>query len=202
MDRKILKSTKVQARIFPVLIASVASSLGSFVLGFCLGYPSPIEKNIRKIVLLDDSTFPIFSSCLFLFAIIGSVSVSFLTDRSGGKVLIILLSIPDAVGWLLIAFGCHWTVMLLGRALTGLARGGCSALISVYISDMAPKESKGVYGSIFQHAFISGVLCSHLLGAFISFRRLALVPLVVLLMQNLILSWQPYSGIAILFQDR
>ena len=193
MDRKILKSTKEQARIFPVLIASIGSSLGSFVLGFSLGYPSPIEKNIKEIGLLDDSTFPIFSSCLFLFAIIGSVSVSFLTDKLGAKFLIILLSIPDAVGWLLIAFGYHWTVMLFGRALTGLARGGYSALVSVYISDMAPKESKGVYGSIYQHAFISGVLCSHLLGAFISFRWLALVPVVVLLVQNLILSLQPYS---------
>ena len=82
---------------------------------------------------------------------------------------------------------------LLGRVLTGFPIGGNSAPISVYISDMAPKESKGVYGSIFIHACISGVLCSHLLGAFISFRWLALVPVVVLLLQNLILSWQPYS---------
>ena len=193
MDIKILKSTKERARIFPILIASIGSTLCSFVLGFSPGYPSPVEKSFIEIGLLDDLTFPIFSSCLFLFAVIGSVSVSFLTDKLGGKVLIILLSIPDAVGWLLIVFGYHWTVMLLGRALTGLGRGGCSALISVYISDMAPKESKRVYGSIFQHAFISGVFCSHLLGAFISFRWLALVTVVVLPLQNLILSWQPYS---------
>ena len=83
--------------------------------------------------------------------------------------------------------------MFLGRILMGLAIGGNSALIPVYISDMAPKEYKELYGSIYQHAFISGVLCSHLLGAFISFRWLALVPVVVLLLQNLILSWQPYS---------
>ena len=193
MDRKILKSTKEQARIFPVLIASIASSPGAFVNGFGLGYPSPIEKEVKAIGLLDDSTFPIFSSCLFFSAIIGSVAVAFLTDRLGRKALIILLSIPNTIGWLLITFGFHWAVMLFGRVLMGLAIGGNSALIPVYISDMAPKEYKGLYGSIYQHAFISGVLCSHLLGAFISFRWLALVPVVVLLLQNLILSWQPYS---------
>ena len=193
MDRKILKSTKEQARIFPVLIASIAASLGSFVSGFSLGYSSPIEKEVKALRLLDDSTFPIFSSCLYIFAIIGCISVSFLTDSLGRKALIILLSIPNTIGWLLIAFGYSWAVMLLGRALVGLSRGAVSSLVSLYISDMAPKESKGFYGSIYQHSFISGLLCSHLLGAFISFRWLALVPVVVLLLQNLILSWQPYS---------
>ena len=129
MNRKILNSTKEQARIFPVLIASIASSQGSFVNGFGLGYPSPIEKEVKAIGLLDDSTFPIFSSCLFFSAIIGSVSVSSPTDWFGRKALIILLSIPNTIGWLLITFGFHWVVMLFGRILMGLAFGGNSALI-------------------------------------------------------------------------
>ena len=81
MDKKVRKSTREQARIFSVLIASVASSPGALVNGFGLGYPSPIEKEVKAIRLLDDSTFPIFSSCLFFSAIIGSVAVSFLTER-------------------------------------------------------------------------------------------------------------------------
>ena len=193
MDNKSEKAKKEQARILPVLIASIAPSLSSFVIGFGLGYPSPIKQEVKKIGVLDDSTFPIFSSCLFLFAGIGSLSVSFFTERLGAKALIILLSLPNALGWLLIGFGYNWAIMVLGRVLTGVAIGGISGLISVYISDMAPKQSKGFYGSIFQHAFIIGVLFSHLLGAFISFRWLALVPVVALLIQSLILSWQPYS---------
>ena len=188
-------SVKKQTKIYPVLIASIASSLSSFVFGFSLGYPSPIEEEVKRMGVLDDFTFPIFSSCLFFFAAIGSVAVSFFTERLGGKALIIILALINTLGWLLInsASGYHWEVMVSGRAVSGMAIGGSSALVSVYISDLAPKQSKGFYGSIFQHAFITGVLCSHLLGAFVSFRWLALVPVVALLMQSLILSWQPYS---------
>ena len=182
-----------QARIFPVFITSIAASLSSFVLGFSLGYPSPIEKEVKATGVLDDSTFPIFSSCLFFFAAIGSIFVSFVTEKMGGKALIILLSLPNVLGWLMVSFGYHLAVMAFGRAVSGIAIGGSSVLITIYISDMAPKQSKGFYGSMFQHAFITGVLCSHLLGAFISFRWLALVPVAALLIQSLILSWQPYS---------
>ena len=185
MDRKILKSTKEQARIFPVLITSIGSSLGSFVNEFRLGYPSPIEKEVKAIRLLDDSTFPIFSSCLFFSAIIGSVVVSSLTEKLGRRALTILLSIPNTIGWLLITFGFHWAVMLFGRILIDLTIGSNSALIPVYISNMAPKEYKGLYGSIYQRPFISGVLCSHLVGEFISFRWLAMVPVIMFLLQKL-----------------
>ena len=192
-DRLQIPSVKKTASIFPVLIASIASTLSCFVLGFSLGYPSPVEKEVKAIGVLDDSTFPIFGSCLYIFAAIGSISVSLFTERFGGNVLIILLSIPNTLGWLMVSFGYHWAVMITGRAVSGIAIGSSSALVSIYISDIAPKESRGFYGSMFQHAFITGVLCSHLLGAFISFRWLALVPVVVLLIQSLILSWQPYS---------
>ena len=183
----------MKAKILPVLIASIASSLSTFVNGYNAGYPSPIEREVKAIGVLDETTFPIFSSCLFIFAAIGSLSVSFFIERLGWKACIILLSLPNALGWLLIVCGYHWAVMVLGRAASGFAIGGSSALVSIYISDMAPKQSRGFYGSLNQHAFISGVLCSHLLGAFISFRWLALIPMVALLIQSLILSWQPYS---------
>ena len=193
MCEKQEKGDKVKARIIPVLMASIVSSISSFIFGFSLGYPSPIEKEIKAIGVLDEHTFPIFNSCLFIFAAIGSVSVSFLTERFGGKAIIILFSIPNALGWLCIVLGLNWAIMLLGRALIGIAIGASTAIVSIYISDMAPKQSKGFYGSMLQHAFITGVLCSHLLGAFISFRWLALVPVVALLIQSLIFSWQPYS---------
>ena len=124
-------SFKKQAKLFPVLIASIASSLSSFVFGFSLGYPSPIEKEVKAIGVLDDSIFPIFGSCLYIFAAIGSVSVSFFTERFGAKALIIILSLPNALGWLLISFGYHWAVMLSGRGLSGIAIGGSSALVSI-----------------------------------------------------------------------
>ena len=187
------ESSLTHARILPVFITSLASSLSFFVRGFSLGLPSPIEKEVKAIGVLDDSTFPIFSSCLFFFAAIGSVSVSFFINKLGWKALIISLSLPNGLGWLFLTFGYHWTIMVFGRVLSGMAIGASSVLVSVYLSDMAPKQSRGLYGSMFQYAFISGVLCSHLLGAFISFRLLALIPMVALLMQSLVLFWQPYS---------
>ncbi|KAI6661308.1 hypothetical protein LOD99_10032 [Oopsacas minuta] len=83
--------------------------------------------------------------------------------------------------------------MVIGRVIIGLSLGLIIPIISIYIADLAPKEHKGFYGSIFEHAFIIGILMSHFIGIFVSFRWLALVPVVVLLFQSLLLTWQPYS---------
>ena len=184
---------KSNSRIFPVLLAAIGASLGSFVLGFSIGFPSPIQGEVKRLGVLDDITFPIFSSCIYFVAIAGFLLVLFATDYVGRKALIILSTLPNTLGWFLIAFGYSAAVMLVGRALTGITWGALSALTSVYIADLAPKKFRGFYGSFFNLAFLSGIFASHFLGIFLSFRWLALVPIFVHLLQNLLMFWQPYS---------
>ena len=178
---------------FPVLLATIGASLGAFVLGFTLGFPSPIQTEVEKLGILDDATFPIFSSCNYFVAILGALFVLFVTDHIGRKTLIILFTLPNAIGYLMIASGYNGTVMIFGRGLTGITWGAISTLTPVYIADIAPKRLKGLYGSFFNHSLLSGIFTSHFLGIFLTFRGLALVPILVNFLQCLLMFWQPYS---------
>ncbi|KAI6645858.1 hypothetical protein LOD99_13117 [Oopsacas minuta] len=191
-----MKVSKIRANISgicPVLIATLSANLGSFVLGYSIGFPSPIQDHVKRIGLLDDTTFPIFSSSVFLAAILGSLLVLLSADLVGRKALIILFTLPSSLGWCMIASGYSGAIMLMGRALTGIAWGGISSLTSVYIADLAPKKFKGLYGSIFTHAFVGGIFVSNFLGIYLKFQWLALVPVSVNLLQGLLMFWQPDS---------
>ena len=185
--------TKRSAKTFPVLIASVAAAMESFIMGFSLGYPSPIEIQVKEAGILDDNTFPIFSSCLYFVAIFGSLFVALVTELIGLKTLIILSSLSNALGWLMLVAADNWILMILGRCLSGFSLGASGCLSCVYIADISPKESRGFYGSMIMQAVMFGTMTSHLFGIFCSFRELALVAVFVLLIQNLILVWQPNS---------
>ena len=187
------KITKQSAKTFPVLIASVAAAMESFILGVSLGYPSPIETQVKEAGILDDNTFPIFSSCLYFVAIFGSLFAIFVTESIGLKALIIFSSLSNALGWLMLVAADNWILMILGRCLSGFSLGVSGCLSCVYIADVSPKESRGFYGSMIVQAVMFGTMACHLLGIFCSFRELALVAVFVLLIQNLILVWQPYS---------
>ena len=184
---------KDRPRIIPVLISTIAASLGAFLIGYSIGYPSPIEEDVKNLKIFDSNTFPIFGSFQSFFAIIGAILVFFFVETSGLKVLIIIFTVPNALGWILIAFGYNWIIMLLGRSLTGIAYGALCCLISVYIADLSPTRMSGIFGSFFSHFLILGIISSHLLGIFLTFRWLAVVCIFVLFIQVLLLFFQPYS---------
>ena len=187
------KITKQSAKTFPVLIASVAAAMESFIMGFSLGYPSPIETQVKEAGILDDNSFPLFSSCLYFVAIFGSLFAIFVTELIGLKALIILSSLTNALGWLMLVAADNWILMILGRCISGFSLGVSGCLSCIYIADLSPKESRGFYGGMIMQAVMFGTMASHSLGIFCSFRELALVAVFVLLIQTLILVWQPYS---------
>ena len=193
LDSRSKDKKKSHPRIIPVLIPTVAANIGTFFIGYSVGYPSPIEDDIKNLGILDSITYPIFSSFQYFTAIFGAILVYFLVESFGKKALLIIFTIPNALGWLLIAFGYNWVIMLLGRSLTGIAYGAISCLISVYVADLSPTSLKGFYGSFFIHMFLLGTLSSHFLGIFLTFRWLAVVCIFVLFIQVLLLFLQPYS---------
>ena len=180
-------------RFLSVFMPAVAANLGTFLIGYSVGYPSPIEGDIKKLGILDKATFPIFGSIQYFFAIFGTILSYFLVESFGKKFLIIITTVPNALGWVLIAYGHNWSIMLLGRSLTGIAYGTLCSLISVYVADLSPTSMKGFFGSFFTHFFLLGKLGSHFLGIFLNFRWLAIVCIMVLLIQILLLCFQPYS---------
>ena len=97
-------------------------------------------------------------------AIFGAAVAGQAADRLGRRYVIIAAAVVFIVGALISAAAPGLAVLLLARVLLGVAVGLASANAPVYISEVAPPESRGRLVSYFQLAVTVGILVAYLVG--------------------------------------
>ena len=108
----------------------------------------------------------------FIARPVGGLVFGRLADRSGRRHVMILTVSMMALGSLSIGLSPSYAqvgilssiVLLLARLLQGLAHGGDSATSYVYISEISPRESRGLWSSTIFVSVTSGSLLATLLG--------------------------------------
>ena len=68
-----------------------------------------------------------------LGAIFGGFAAAFLGSKYGQRLAILMIAVPDIIGWILIASAQNVPMMLIGRFLSGFAAAGYSPSIQVSI---------------------------------------------------------------------
>lgn len=158
-----------RARRLPQMLTALSASLAGVAAGFVLGYSSPIIPELLQDGVLTVSNASWFASLPILTAIFGGPLAACVIGWFGLK-LTIMASGPMAVtGWLIIAITPKVQVMLVGRALTGLAVGMTSLCVPMYIAEISSKDLRGSLGAIFQTSLTAGIFLTYCLG--ISLRR-------------------------------
>lgn len=77
-------------------------------------------------------------------AILGSVITSPLSDKFGRKKLIIILGLIFTVSSIGTAWPPNVQVMIAFRILLGIAVGGASGLVPMYLAELAPAAKRGI----------------------------------------------------------
>ena len=176
-------------------ILSQILCLGFLNLGFGLGYPSPTLRELLRLKLLDITTYPTFVSLYVVGIAVGNMLSIPASKYLGRKLTVILSSLFGALGWVLIAGGTGPEHLLVGRFLTGSAGGFGAPIIAIYIGEIAPVNARG-FLSNFQGLYeLLGTLLVYLFGIFLSFRWLAVVGLVLILVQVSLTLLHPYSPV-------
>ena len=103
-------------------------------------------------------------SIVLVGATIGAISSGRLTDLYGRKRIIFYTALLNAVGTLLSALATSVSVLLLARALVGLAIGVASYAVPLYISEISPARVRGTLVSLNQLAITVGILASYLVN--------------------------------------
>jgi len=93
--------------------------------------------------------------------------------------MLIILSLPDLVGWVLIASSPSLPLLLTGRILTGVANGGYISNIQIYVAEISQMELRGWLAGLTMPVIATGVLAMHVVGIWLGWRFAAVIAAVV-----------------------
>ncbi len=122
--------------------ACVSGLLFGYDTGVISGTLVSIKSDLsaRPLNTLDKS---LITSCTSLFALIASPLAGVLADKWGRKIVILIADVLFAAGALWQALSGTLWEMILGRSVVGLAIGGASLIVPLYISELAPGHIRG-----------------------------------------------------------
>ncbi|GGE40153.1 putative metabolite transport protein CsbC [Pullulanibacillus camelliae] len=139
-------------------------ALGGLLYGYDTGVISGALLFIKKDIPLNDFMQGFVVSALLIGAIVGSGLSGPLSDRWGRRRVVSLISIIFIIGALCAAFSTNASFLVISRIILGLAVGGSTALVPVYLSEMAPTHIRGSLASLNQLMITIGILIAYIIN--------------------------------------
>jgi len=102
-----------------------------------------------------------------LGAIFGGLLSAYLGNQYGRKMSLILLAIPDLLGWILVASSQNLGMMLAGRFLGGFAAAGYSPAIQIYVGEITQPQHRGWLSGLTVPIMAIGVLTMYVVGSWL-----------------------------------
>ncbi|KAI8096978.1 general substrate transporter [Halteromyces radiatus] len=151
------------------IIATIVSCLGGFLFGFDLGVISGIlampSFTAYFHIAGDPNTVAQMKgnvvSLLQAGCCVGSLLTNLVADPVGRKKAIIIFSVIFILGGLLQTLAHNLDTMMAGRFVAGLGIGATSALVPMYIAEIAPKKLRGRLGTTWQFLIVLGIMVSY-----------------------------------------
>ena len=159
-------------------IASLVASLNALVAGFVMGYTSPTIPQLEG-GMLSHNEISWYGSLAVLGATLGGLLCQLLADGYGRKSAMVMCSLPYAIGWLLIDAADNSYMLYAGRFVTGISFGMAIPTTSIYVSEVATANNRGMLSMLNNILQMIGLLLVYGLGIIFNWRWLAVIPLFV-----------------------
>src|SRR3954463_13426452 len=124
-------------------LISIVACFGGLLFGYDTGVSNGAEGPMQAELGLSDLSLGIVISSLIFAAAVGALIGGALFDAWGGGNTIILLAVLFFTGTLFVVFSPGFGILVTGRVLLGLAVGGASTVVPVYLAELAPFEIRG-----------------------------------------------------------
>ena len=189
-----------------VAVVAVVSIGTSFQFGFGTGALNNLEQVAPSSLAADGSPLTLWQWSLIVSGfgiggLFGSSTVTYVSMRFGRKTTLLGTNAFVIASSALLMLGRAWPVLLLGRVCTGVVAGIGSAVVPMYLAEIAPTSARGAVGTAHQVGITLGCLCAYalttpslqLLGASTTWRYTFLTPVFCSLLQLLVLPFCPES---------
>ncbi|EXJ71304.1 uncharacterized protein A1O5_05110 [Cladophialophora psammophila CBS 110553] len=148
-----------------------ALTVSACVSGLLFGYDTGVisstlvsigtDLSSRHLTTLDKG---LITSCTSLFALVASPIAGVLADNVGRKNIILFADVLFTLGALWQALTTSVWGMILGRSIVGLAIGGASLIVPLYISELAPSHLRGRLVTVSLLFITGGQVIAYLIG--------------------------------------
>lgn len=171
------------------LWASLGFCLGGFAMGNTLGWSSsalPELESSTSPILVSQSEGAFIGALVCLGALFQGPMTGYLMVRFGRRATMILNCVPLIAGWMSIIGAKTVWMLFLGRFVTGFAIGSFSVIAPVYIGEIASPVIRGALGTCFQIMVVFGIFVMFVLGAYVSWKSLAIFSVCITLVLILV----------------
>ncbi|MDF3307200.1 sugar porter family MFS transporter [Rhodococcus sp. T2V] len=148
-------------------LIAVVATFGGLLFGYDTGVINGALTPMAEDLGLTSTTEGLVVSILVLGAAVGGLFGGRLADRYGRKHNIQLLSVIFIVGTIGCVLAPDWHVLAVFRFILGLAVGGASATVPVYLAEMAPSERRGSIVTRNEIMIVSGQFAAFVINAVI-----------------------------------
>ena len=148
-------------------LISVVACFGGLLFGYDTGVINGALRPMSAELGLTPFTEGVVTSSLVFAAAAGALSGGRLSDAWGRRKTILLLAVLFFVGTMIVVFTPSYEILVVGRICLGLAVGGASGVVPVFLAELAPYEIRGSIAGRNEVAIVIGQLSAFVINAII-----------------------------------
>lgn len=150
-------------RGFILRISSIAA-LGGVLYGYDMGIIAAAAIFVKRSFGITTFVEEWVVSVVLIGAMVGAMAGGAIADRIGRRATLVWAGIVFIVGSVLAPLSPNVTTLIVARTIIGIGIGFTSVTAPVYVSELAPPQSRGMLIGLYQFALTIGIALADLVG--------------------------------------
>ncbi|HTQ97588.1 MAG TPA: sugar porter family MFS transporter [Candidatus Acidoferrum sp.] len=147
---------------------SFIAALGGVLYGYDMGIIAAAVIFVRHSFSLSTVMEELVVSIVLVGAMIGALVGGAVADHIGRRATLVWAGIIFIIGSVLAPLSPNVYVLIVARAIIGLGIGFTSVTAPVYVSELAPPQSRGMLIGLYQFALTIGIALADLVGYYLA----------------------------------